>query len=699
MSSRSTRRLRWLVTVAVLSAGLIGSRSPAQTAPTTSQKPAQASAAAPNFSPPKTQRPSEAILQQITQKSEELARNCGTLRAHGVRDDLLCEVEICLKAARSIVRLDEWFAAASGQWTLDTLDLGLARASQLLAGKPLWRDRPGEWTVRAYRSRVDGSIQPYAVLVPKLSDPTRPGRLDLVLHGRDTGLTEAKFIATHRGAPADSPSHIVLEVYGRGNNAYRWSGETDVFEALHAFQAGPGAQGATEPPSAGESVPPPSLVDPRRIVLRGFSMGGAGTWHIGLHHPSRFCVLGPGAGFTSTRGYVANLPEALPPHVAQALHIYDAVDCAENAFNVPIVAYSGEKDPQRQAAVNIEQALRDFPEPLHFTHLVAPGLAHELPREWQVKTEAEYRQFAEPGRTPAERLRFVLYTPRYGECDWVKVDALRQTHHRALVEGTRRGNRFEVTTQNIRRLALQPSNRSDPLHVTLDGQTLAVDGFDRQSNAPLWFEWEHDRWSGPLPAVDLEARLAKQPDKRAGLQGPIDDAFRSAFHVVLPRQAGWAASQDRFLQARAGHERGLWDRFFRGTWPEVSVDAAGQPAAKSGHWILFGDPQSNPLIADLLPDLPITWNERDLVVAGTRYDAATHVPVLIYPNPRNPGHYVVLNSGHTFGESDLRGTNALLFPRLGDWAVLRPTPTEDNPHAYEVVAAGLFDENWKFPSQ
>jgi hypothetical protein len=193
--------------------------------------------------------------------------------------------------------------------------------------------------------------------------------------------------------------------------------------------------------------------------------------------------------------------------------------------------------------------------------------------------------------------------------------------------------------------------------------------------------------------------LAKQPDKRAGLQGPIDDAFRSAFHVVLPRQAGRSASQDRFLQARAGHERGLWDRFFRGTWPEVSVDAAGQPAAKSGHWILFGDPQSNPLIADLLPDLPITWNERDLVVAGTRYDAATHVPVLIYPNPRNPGHYVVLNSGHTFGESDLRGTNALLFPRLGDWAVLRPTPTEDNPHAYEVVAAGLFDENWKFPSQ
>ena len=61
--------------------------------------------------------------------------------------------------------------------------------------------------------------------------------------------------------------------------------------------------------------------------------------------------------------------------------------------------------------------------------------------------------------------------------------------------------------------------------------------------------------------------------------------------------------------------------------------------------------------------------------------------------------YVVLNSGHTFKEADLKGTNALLYPRLGDWAVIKPTPTEKDPAAYEVVAAGLFDENWQFPKK
>ena len=38
----------------------------------------------------------------------------------------------------------------------------------------------------------------------------------------------------------------------------------------------------------------------------------------------------------------------------------------------------------------------------------------------------------------------------------------------------------------------------------------------------------------------------------------------------------------------------------------------------------------------------------------------------------------------------------MLYPRLGDWAVIKPTPTEKDPAAYEVVAAGLFDENWQF---
>ena len=64
------------------------------------------------------------------------------------------------------------------------------------------------------------------------------------------------------------------------------------------------------------------------------------------HGPTSWCVIGPGAGFTTTHGYIKDLPDKLPAYQEACLRIYDAVDYAENAFNVPVVAYGGAKDPQ-----------------------------------------------------------------------------------------------------------------------------------------------------------------------------------------------------------------------------------------------------------------------------------------------------------------------------------------------------------------
>ena len=41
-------------------------------------------------------------------------------------------------------------------------------------------------------------------------------------------------------------------------------------------------------------------IDVDRIVLYGFSMGGAGSWSIGAHYPDLWAVVQPGAGFAET---------------------------------------------------------------------------------------------------------------------------------------------------------------------------------------------------------------------------------------------------------------------------------------------------------------------------------------------------------------------------------------------------------------
>jgi hypothetical protein len=634
------------------------------------------------FDPPKPTKPDEATLAVIATKTEELRKAVAALKEKKVRDDVLIEVEIYLKAAENIVRFEEWYAANSGKWALTTLDQGLARAKQAGEGKPVWRDAPGKWVVRAYRSSVDLSIQPFAMLLPADygKDPKKKWRFDVVLHGRDASLTEAKFIASHQGAAPKDLDHVIVEVYGRGNNAYRWAGEMDVIEAFTW-----GAMSSASPPEF--------VVDPSRVVLRGFSMGGAGTWHIGLHHPGYFCVIGPGAGFTTTHGYVGGLPKELPDYQEKCLRIYDAVGYAENVFNVPVVAYSGEKDAQKKAADNIENALKNFKEPHKFTHLVAPGLEHQMPKEWQDKAEAEYRKYVEKGRDPNGRVRFVTYTPQFGDFGWFAVEALDRQYEKAVVDGTS-GNGSTLKTTNVRRLSLMTDDDKTAYDVTIDGQSFK--GLKARS------------WNSLLVrAIILEKRDGKwavledepaTPIKSRRVCGPIDHAFCNWFAVVEPDGKSWHGETDRYAAAELKRFGGEWDRYFRGKLPVLN--RAEYEPVQVRNLVLFGDPQSNSFIAKVLPKLPITWTKEKLVVNGVEYDPKTHVPVLIYPNPLNENRgYVVINSGHTFKEADLKGTNALLYPRLGDWAVIKPTPTAKDPAAYEVVAAGLFDENWQFPKK
>jgi hypothetical protein len=106
--------------------------------------------------------------------------------------------------------------------------------------------------------------------------------------------------------------------------------------------------------------------------------------------------------------------------------------------------------------------------------------------------------------------------------------------------------------------------------------------------------------------------------------------------------------------------------------------------------VVFGTPSTNPMIARALISTPIRWTAASIVVGGRKFDAATHMLSMIYPNPANQRRYLVINSGHTFHEADFQATNALLYPRVGDWAIT-------DVRTGTVVAEGSFDRNWQLP--
>jgi hypothetical protein len=430
-------------------------------------------------------------------------------------------------------------------------------------------------------------------------------------------------------------------------------------------------------------------VDNRRIVLRGFSMGGAGAWHLGLHHPDRWCVIGPGAGFTTTKGYAGKL--SLTPVQEKTLHIYDAVDYAENVFNVPIVAYSGADDPQKKAADNIEIALASLG--LSMTHFISPKTGHTTPPEYQKKLAAEYGKHVTRGRDrDPDAVRFVTYTLRYAHCNWLYVSGLDRHYIKARVEAKRTADGFAVKTENVRRLSMnERKGPARPQKVLIDGQTLTVPPEREEWPRSVRLVKKDGKWAPDAATFEGRQKFPK-------MQGPIDDAFMKPFLCVRGSGTPWNAAVGAYARADLARFQAEWSKHLRGDLRIKDDKDVTEDDTQRYSLVLFGDPGSNALLAKVLPELPLTWTKDKLTWRGKEYSSSTHVPAFVYPSPLDGNRYVVINSGHTFHQDAFEGTNALLYPRLGDHALLRLTDPA-KPLAMEVVTAGLFDEFWKFPSE
>lgn len=625
--------------------------------------------------------------QALAERLQRLARLIDVMARQGVRDPILADVEIYRKAVEWALRHEELKTATNWDQAGAVVDRGLLRAMQLLRGETPWMEALPRSSPRGFRSRIDGSLQPYAVVYPPgyAQDPRGKWRLDVVLHGRDASLNEVKFLFEHSGdRPAEAPSdHVVLHVFGRGNLGYRWAAETDVWEAIDHFVAVERSLGR-------------DMIDPRRVVLRGFSMGGAGAWHLGLHRPDRWAVIAPGAGFVTTRGYVKNLPENLPEYIEKSLTIYDAIDYSANAWNVPIVAFAGQNDTQAEAVRRMQERLT-APE-LRFKVILAPGLGHQFPKEWQERVQAEIAKFLASDQSRPEypdRVVFHTYTLKYPGCYWVEILGMENHYQRAEVDATRQEGAFKIATKNIRLLRLLlPPGEEEPQTILIDSQSLLTEPIASASGTrAIFLEKLRDRWEATLPQRITTLRLRK-PQKFTGLTGPIDDAFTDSFLCVRGTKVPWHREVGETIDRRLDEFRQIWSRYFRGELPVKNDTEVTEEDMATRHLILFGDPGSNRLLEKILHDLPIVWTKDSLRLANRSFDAKSHFPVLIYPSPLHPNRYVVLNTGHTFEESDLIGSNALLFPRLGDCAVLQA----DGKHG-KAVWAQIFDDFWSFPGK
>jgi hypothetical protein len=611
----------------------------------------------------------EALGEEIESLSNELKNKPAML-------ELLPDVQIFYKAADWAVRYNEFFNPKEVASAKKLLEMGMERAKELRAGKPSWNTATG-LVPRGYLSKIDGSVQPYGMVIPEdwKPDETAPRRLDFWCHGRGETLSELSFISGRLTSKGEftPPGALVLHLYGRYCCANKFAGERDLFEAL-------------------ENAKKHYKIDQNKLVIRGFSMGGGSTWQFGSHFGGYWAAVQPGAGFGETKEFMklGTTPDKpLPPAWEQTLwQWYDSTGYVANLSNTTTVAYSGEIDGQRQAA-NIMVSYAEK-EGVNIEQVIGPKTQHKILPESKPEIDALVTAGVEKHEAMPKKVWFVTYTLVYPRMDWVEITGMEKEWERAEVIAEIQGDKIVATTKNVSELhfAIPPaaSGQSSIKTLVIDRQAIAAP-------ARLTARKIDGKWS-PEPPSKSKAISIKEP----GMCGPIDHAFMSSFIFVHPTGKPLNDKVGEWTKAEFDHATGFWRKVFRGEAPVKEDSAITLQDITNSNLILWGDPSSNAVLAKILPKLPIQWTRDTLVFAGKTYDAAHVAPVMIFPNPLNPAHYVVINSGPTMREQALLN-NADQTPKLPDWAIVDLNTPPDGKWPGQVLNAGFFDEHWVAPKK
>lgn len=584
------------------------------------------------------------------------------------------DVEIFLSAVRLALKFDEFYSDEDPGRAAGLLDDASTRLDALETGTTPWTDATG-LIVRGYHSSVDGSVQPYGLVIPGDLDLTRPAPLYVWLHGRGDRQTNLHFLDQRQSEPGRvTPSDaIVVHPFGRHCLGYKSAGEIDVLESV-------------------EHVCAHYNIDRRRIVLMGFSMGGAGCWHLGAHYPDRWVAMSPGAGFAETAQYQNLNPDEVVWYERTLWGLYDVPGYVRNLFNLPVIAYSGENDKQIQAARMLEQAFAA--EGRTLDHRIGPGMGHR----YHPDTLAEILENIHAARdqgldTSPHKVSLQTRTLRYHKVHWVDVRRLDEHWRDSRIDAELTGvGELRIETHNVAALRLSPPGLSGPVVVSIDGQSIQVARSDEDghSSPGLQLIKADGRWRAGTPDP-------AQPAKRPGLQGPIDDAFLEPFLVVVGSGRSERAETQRWVEFEQQHFLERWQALFRGrARVKRDTEVTSDDLARY-HLVLWGDPASNTVLARIADRLPIRWTADEITLGDRHWPTEGHMLAMIAPNPESLDHYVVLNSGPTFREAHDR-TNSLQNPKLADWAIFDLSQPPDAESAGRVAAADFFDESWQVRS-
>ncbi len=263
-------------------------------------------------------------------------------------------------------------------------------------------------------------------------------------------------------------------------------------------------------------------------------------------------------------------------------------------------------------------------------------------------------------RYPAE-VKYYTDTLRYNRAYWVTIDRLTHHNHDANIVADNDKGAIRLTTTNIDALTLRPE--SAPQSVSVDGASVAGPFSKEIHLAKSGGQWTQGEWPNLSRA------------KHHGIEGPIDDAFNSRFLAVYGDASDRALAIAELDAIR--NPPGPMD--IHGDFPMKAASKVTRTDIDSANLILFGTPQSNPVLQRIAPNLPAE-------LLRTEDGART---IFVYPNPESPEHYVVVwQSKLLSGPVPLHYGWIMPLTLLPDYVRVKDG---------RVISGGHFDSDWRLP--
>lgn len=524
---------------------------------------------------------------------------------------------------------------------------------------------------RTFISKIDSSCQYYAIVFPENYDPSRSYGLILALHG--AGVEASGLAECYK--PKDWA--FVVCPTNRRPYGFDWQdwGRLDALEVL-------------------EEICHTFPIDQERIYLTGHSMGGHGTWHIGLTHPDLFAAIAPGAGWPSFPLYIPNFLQRSiiftePAKLTireMAARPDNTPAFIENAKNLPIFILHGGDDDNVPPIHGRTFALWLHTLGYEYHYKEVPGVKHwwNYPDGTVCVDDSELISFlkAKTRIKSPHQIRFrTADIYESGRAYWLKITRPAHIGRDAVIEASLAESTLKITTSNINSLAITPELPlpvNSPLRIIIDGDSfnLTVTGKEIPLNR------SRNRWR-PGSAI-----IPKKTLKKPLLSGPAKQALFSPFAIVYGTKD---PDLKPFLKHSVVQEGLRWWLIGNGT-TEIYADTENLPLDRN--LILLGNHEQNTLTARIATRLPIKVKQGKIFIHD--YDLGENLAaVLTYPNPLNPERLLLCRFG-----TDASTTKLSLFwgligsgTAIPDYIIFSKEVRRFGWHG--VRAAGFFSPEWE----